>query len=137
MRILLHQYPDRTAGAARAGHTFGEMRMGRQVPVRSQLVSLALTCAVIACTDLSHPSAGTPADPAAVTAAVQQRLCAERVQEICDLQVSMDSDGTVWLNGRTYTLAMADRARQIMDGGTLTAPLAARRRRHRNIPISE
>jgi osmotically-inducible protein OsmY len=52
-------------------------------------------------------------DPAAVTAAVKDRLRAEDVSGLADLQVRTDADGTVWLSGRTYTQAAADRAMQI------------------------
>lgn len=45
--------------------------------------------------------------------AVRQRLLAERERDLADLDVSVEGDGTVHLSGRTYTLAMADRAVQI------------------------
>lgn len=54
-----------------------------------------------------------PADPAAVTSAVKARLRAEDVSGLADLGVRTDADGTVWLSGRTYTQAAADRAMQI------------------------
>jgi osmotically-inducible protein OsmY len=48
-----------------------------------------------------------------VADAVRQRLLVQRERELADLEVSVASDGTVRLSGRTYTLAMADRAVQI------------------------
>ena len=77
-------------------------------------------CLLIACAGSCIPIAGSTVHPAAgaqenssVADAVRQRLLAERESELADLVVSVDSDGTVRLSGRTYTLAMADRAVQI------------------------
>lgn len=50
---------------------------------------------------------------ASVAADVGQWLRAERESELEELAVSVDSDGTMRLSGRTYMLAMADRAMPI------------------------
>ena len=80
-------------------------------------VALCLLIAgVAACAPLERDAAQpvmTVQERAAVAEAVRQRLRAERESELADLQVSVESDGTVRLSGRTYTLAMADRAVQI------------------------
>lgn len=84
-------------------------------PPALALLALALTAGTLlpsACSTTSTTTA-TPVDPAAVTAAVKERLLEEGVPELADLQVRTDADGTVWLSGRTYTLANADRAMQI------------------------
>ena len=46
----------------------------------------------------------------ALTQRVRERLHAQRVMELSDLGVETESDGTVWLSGRTYAQATADLA---------------------------
>jgi osmotically-inducible protein OsmY len=68
-----------------------------------------------ACAPMSAGTAHTApvTENASLANAVRQRLLAERESELADLQVQVESGGTVRLSGRTYTLAMADRAVQI------------------------
>jgi hypothetical protein len=75
------------------------------------LIACAGSCAGVAGSAI-HPATAAQQDPS-VADAVRQRLRDERESELADLVVSVDSDGTVRLSGRTYTLAVADRAVQI------------------------
>jgi hypothetical protein len=91
------------------------MSMVRQDFSTPGLTLLALA-ATGACATVPYGCAATPVtavDAATVTAAVKARLRAENVPELADLAVHTDADGTVWLSGRTYTQAAADRAMQI------------------------
>ena len=76
------------------------------------LLSGYLTACVSVTDGAAHPAAPGH-ESSSLADAVRQRLLAERESELADLGVSAQSDGTVRLSGRTYTLAMADRAVQI------------------------
>jgi hypothetical protein len=77
-------------------------------------LSLCLSAAhLVACVPVTRDSPYAPHESAALAEAVHQRLLAERESELADLGIEVQRDGTVSLSGRTYTLAMADRAVQI------------------------
>jgi osmotically-inducible protein OsmY len=87
-----------------------DLRFLTPVPLCLLLVGAACGAPLAAAT---AATATTAVDASVVAAAVKQRLRAEREQELADLTVQVLGDGTVWLSGRTYTQAMADRALQI------------------------
>jgi osmotically-inducible protein OsmY len=86
------------------------------MPVSKSFARIVLLMAVMglsACAGTAPSRTLSASDRAALTAAVQSRLQAEREQELSDLSVVTEADGTVVLGGRTYTQAKADRAVQI------------------------
>ncbi len=78
-----------------------------------RLILCLLVALLAACLPVTRDTPYAPHESAALADAVHQRLLAERESELADLGIEVQSDGTVRLSGRTYTLAMADRAVQI------------------------